>query len=503
MNLRAATARLMALASALVLATAAPGAEGEACGGGKALYEAKCSQCHGEAGDGKGVGADFFWPRPRDFSSGAFKLRSTESGELPTDADLARAIRLGMPYTGMPAWPDFSDKQVGELVCYLKSFASDFADTGIHPKAVPLPEAPAYSEESARAGRAIYEENKCMDCHGSSGRGDGESGPTLRDDWDQPIRPADLTRRWTFRGGPRREDIYRAIMTGLNGTPMPSFLGSIKEEDRWKVADYVWSLSDGDDPGYASMVRAMAAPRLEPAGLRAELEKAPRARFPVVGQVIEGARSFQPSANAVEVRAAYDSVNVALLVSWHDMSAERAGANTPAALAPGDAVPAEGKTFSDAVAVQLAAQPPNGPAKPYFLSGDKKHPVAIAFADLGAGEIRNFLAKGKASMTPQGVPAKADVRYQDGEWSVVYLFPRRPEGRAEIGIGEFTPIAFSLWDGARGETGERRGITSWYSLYLEPPRRNPFLPAAGRAAAVLAVCGALVFAARLKSGRRT
>src|SRR3954469_24948992 len=89
-----------------------------ACGTGKVLYEAKCSQCHGDKGDGKGVGADFFVPRPRDFTSGAFKIRSTESGELPLDPDLRGVIRQGMPYTGMPAWPGFSDQEVSDLICY-------------------------------------------------------------------------------------------------------------------------------------------------------------------------------------------------------------------------------------------------------------------------------------------------------------------------------------------------------------------------------------------------
>jgi hypothetical protein len=32
----------------------------------------------------------------------------------------------------------------------------------------------------------------------------------------------------------------------------------------------------------------------------------------------------------------------------------------------------------------------------------------------------------------------------------------------------FTPIAFSIWDGFYKERGNRRGLSSWYSLYLEP-----------------------------------
>ena len=43
-------------------------------------------------------------PRPRDFTSGKFKIRTTPSGALPTDDDLRHIIREGMPYTSMPAW---------------------------------------------------------------------------------------------------------------------------------------------------------------------------------------------------------------------------------------------------------------------------------------------------------------------------------------------------------------------------------------------------------------
>ena len=30
------------------------------------------------------------------------------------------------------------------------------------------------------------------------------------------------------------------------------------------------------------------------------------------------------------------------------------------------------------------------------------------------------------------------------------------------------PVAFSLWDGASRERGNRRGLTVWESVYLEP-----------------------------------
>jgi DMSO reductase family type II enzyme heme b subunit len=491
--------RILMLAGACAAAAFSEAAK-EACGTGKALYMEKCSQCHGESGDGKGVGADFFNPRPRDFTSGAFKLRTSESGELPTDDDLARAIRIGMPYTGMPAWPQFSDKEVADLVCFLKTFNSDFADTSIHPKIIAIPKPPKYSGESALKGRAVYVENKCMDCHGDLGRGDGESGPTLKDDWGNAIRPADLTRRWTFRGGHRREDIYRTFMTGLNGTPMPSFLSSVKEEDRWPLVDYVHSLSKGDEPGYASMATAVPA-RIpaDPEGVRSLLTGMGPALFPVVGQVVEGRRSFFPAVNAVEVRAAYDSESVAIMVSWHDMSAQRKGTNFPDG-APKDSAAPEGEV-SDAIALQIPAKAPEGGAKPYFLFGDKKNPAEILFADLGSGEVQGYLGKGRGTLAKAGETFKADARYDSGEWSVVFVRPRRPAKGFAMETGAFVPIAFSVWDGLGGERGDARGVTSWYTLYLKPPEDgNPLLPAAAKALAALAAGGAIVFLARRRLG---
>ena len=62
---------------------------------GKELYQRHCTQCHGDKGDGNGVAAPHLQPRPRDFTSGKYKIRTTPSGTLPTDEDLKHIIRMG------------------------------------------------------------------------------------------------------------------------------------------------------------------------------------------------------------------------------------------------------------------------------------------------------------------------------------------------------------------------------------------------------------------------
>jgi len=71
---------------------------------GKKLYQRWCTQCHGDEGKGDGPAAEFVYPRPRDFTLALFKVRSTPSGQLPTDHDLFKVISEGLPGTSMPAW---------------------------------------------------------------------------------------------------------------------------------------------------------------------------------------------------------------------------------------------------------------------------------------------------------------------------------------------------------------------------------------------------------------
>ena len=102
---------------------------------GKQLYLKYCSQCHGEKGDGEGYATPHLRPRPRDFTSGKFKIRTTPNGALPTHQDLVNIIRRGMPYTSMPAWPTLSDQQVSELAYFITTFSADFSNPENGPQA--------------------------------------------------------------------------------------------------------------------------------------------------------------------------------------------------------------------------------------------------------------------------------------------------------------------------------------------------------------------------------
>ena len=55
---------------------------------GKQVYSKWCAGCHGDNGAGDGLGAHHMIPPPRDFTGAIYQIRSTPSGQLPTDAVL-------------------------------------------------------------------------------------------------------------------------------------------------------------------------------------------------------------------------------------------------------------------------------------------------------------------------------------------------------------------------------------------------------------------------------
>jgi mono/diheme cytochrome c family protein len=537
---------LCALLAALHAGAAA--AASEAPPGGE-LYQKLCSQCHGENGDGKGVAAARLVPRPRDFTAGKFKVRTTPNGALPTDADLLRVIRDGMPYTSMPGWSHLSDAQLEELVAAVKSFSADFEDPARAPEPIAIPNAPRATAESAEKGREVYARIGCGACHGELGRGDGQSAPNLTDDWGDSIRPADLTKRWTFRGGPTRTDIYRTFTTGMNGTPMPSFAESLSDEERWQLVDYIASLDPRQEPGYGELLRVVWSDEELEIERGAELfAHAPPAYFSVVGQITEPGRAFHPSANGVTVRAVYNRREIAFRVSWHDLRADRSGSNAPDLVVPAEeeraesaatAAPEEpgdfwgeaaapeteaaaaedfwgddaaatddgddgfweeegpaagGTEFSDAVAIQLPVELPTGIRKPYFIFGDPQNPVDLWFFDLAAAGARRYLAAGSTKITPvEGEEVTAVAAFDRGEWSVVFKRDLKSSGGVTFAAEQYVPIAFSLWDGTARERGNRRGLTQWKYLYTMPQSTpSPVGPMLRAALAVLVIEMALV-----------
>lgn len=209
---------------------------------GKALYERYCISCHGPNGDGRGESAPYLDPKPRDFTKAVFKCRSTPSGTLPLDSDLYDTISRGVHASGMPSWKPLLRQERVNLIAYIKTFSSAFQEE--KPGApVEIPGEPPSSAESIQRGAQVFESMNCWSCHGKDGRGHGPSAAALTDSKGYPITPFDFTTGSRFKCGETDRDMFRDLITGLDGTPMPSFASAMTTDQRWDVVHYLRSLS--------------------------------------------------------------------------------------------------------------------------------------------------------------------------------------------------------------------------------------------------------------------
>ena len=87
-------------------------------------YRRYCVGCHGVLGDGEGENAQWIDPKPRNFTLGIFKCRSTTTGTLPLDTDLYDTIGRGLNSSNMPPWNPLSSQERADLVAYVKHFSA-------------------------------------------------------------------------------------------------------------------------------------------------------------------------------------------------------------------------------------------------------------------------------------------------------------------------------------------------------------------------------------------
>ncbi len=450
---------------------------------GKVVYDRWCASCHGDTGAGDGEGARYMFPLPRDFTRGVYQIRTTASGELPTDADIRRIVDDGMPGTAMPGWRGrLSSQERADVVAYLKTFSRFFE--GAAPEPLTFTRAPRVTDEGLAEGARVFRELECYRCHGDGGRGDGYSAPTLLDDWDLPIWPADLTKPWRFNGGSTVEDIYRRLRTGLDGTPMPSFADAIEgeiitDEQLWRVAQYVRSLAPEREPRVRAVIRARLSDGSLPSGPRdAAWDDVETFYIPLGAQIIVPPRWFAPRVAGLWVRALHDGNDLALLVSWTDPSQSPDPAwqewieHMAATMTDADG-PIPTTQGPDRLHVQFPAQRQDGSERPYFLGGDRRRPAYQWRWTSAPDDVNEGTSTSLTAFTPLGLatPVTHVASFDNGEWRVQFrraISPATTDAPA-FNLGEAMPIAFLAADGSNGEDEVRSAISSWYAIYLDKP----------------------------------
>jgi len=496
---------------------------------GKKVYFKRCVWCHGVEGGGDGPSADRLFTRPRNFIQGTFKIRWTDSGELPLDRNLLDTVKNGLPGSAMPPWGEvLSNDEMNAVVQFVKSLVQDRdfmdedeevnpQDFGKNPWGTTGPYHLGVPQEDIDAGKEVFLKNKCFECHGGEGRGDGN--PTMKDDWGFPIFAADWQQCWNFRGSRRNHfdpfNVVRTVSTGLNGTPMPNFKDKITVEDRWKLAAFVNSLcprkkidkltnkpipdflirsqftvgpvsTDFNDPMWQAPDDDPAI-KARPEGFTGK-ENQKWNYIAMAGQITRGERNFKPKVDNLWVMSNWSEEEQAVyyLVEFHN----RFLSIDPA--------------YPDGVALQWPGQLGDlfGAEKPYFIYGDSKKPVDVWKANFMVKDyndtnapnpngydldvsVKELVGKGFDAISEKATPGGVTVvnsKYHQGRVKIMFkrsLNTENPDKTdVQIPTQTFIPVSFLQWSGWDKEHDEHMAISTWYYTILVPqsPASMVYMP---------------------------
>jgi mono/diheme cytochrome c family protein len=486
---------------------------------GKQIYAQQCAACHGVGGRGDGEAAYLLYPKPRDFVAARYRLVSTWE-RVPTDQDLFDTISRGMPGSAMPSWEHLATEQRWGLVYYIKSLA----EKPLEIKAQKMPAADGSGgagiidvpktlpfDAAARARALELYKDACASCHGDTGRGDGAQ--EQKDDEGFPTRPRDLT-TGVFKGSPDPVALYRHIVAGIPGSPMPMSDWAYGP-DAWHLVNYVRSLSSDTQRQRVEMkkftiqaARVNTLPDHPDSGVWGTATPINLHLMPLWW------RSDRPE--EVTVRALHNGTDIALLMVWQDDT------NDQAALRPQD--------FRDAAAVQFSMTP----NPPFFAMGEKSAPVNIwmwkserqadlepryqdlekIYPNLGIDSYPNLMRSAPEQphrhaltlesdptfvtgwgagnivsdperqspvedLTAQGfgtlkarprIDQKVDARgtYGNGAYRVMFRRSLRAIGLGSVALqpASVVSIAFAVWNGSAGDRDGKKSVTIWQDLKI-------------------------------------
>jgi mono/diheme cytochrome c family protein len=487
---------------------------------GRRVYEKHCAPCHGVVGDGQGEAAYLLYPKPRDFTRGEYRVVSTWD-LVPTDHDLYLTISRGMPGSAMPSWSHLPEEQRWGLVHYVKRFSKVVLD--VNPAREPAapgeigagplqpPARPPVSPELLERGRHLFLEG-CAACHGQTARGDGQQ--RQQDSQGYPTQPRDLT-AGVFKGAPEPNELYRRIVLGLPGSPMPTS-AYLHGDDGWALTEYVLALSSPPQRERVEMKRyRIVATRTSSLPLHPD-DGAWRAVPPVDLHLMPlWWRPGRPE--VLTVKALHDGQDLALSLQWADATHDHT------AIRPQD--------FRDAAAIEFSPVPD----PPFFGMGSAGQEVSLwmwkaerqadlepAFQDLekiyphigidsypnlerspleqptrhgltlesdksfitgwGAGNIvsdptrgspvENLHAQGFGTLRARpsiDQRVRAMGSYDFGSYRTVFvrvMGDTGPDARL-LAPGRTLPVAFAVWDGSAGDRDGKKSVTIWQELHIE------------------------------------
>lgn len=345
---------------------------------GETVYQKQCSVCHGPAGGGDGKAAYLLSPKPRDFIRDKFRLVSTTNMQA-TDEDLFTTITRGMPGSAMPSWGHLNAKDRWALVYYVR-YLSEFKayeDSGEikeemkargipwqikekminkkidDEKLIKVSFEPPATPEALKRGPELFIAS-CAGCHGPQGRGDGQQ--EQKDNMGYPVKPRDLT-AGIFKGSAGSQDLYYRMIAGLPGSPMPSYVEALTQEQIWDLIHFVQTLSTPEAQAKARLNQITINSRkinskIDPDPLWEEWSKIEPASVGLTPLWWRDER-----VEKVEVKVVHDQEKLAVYLAWDDLTQD-------------DDVVAM-HAFSDGAAIQFSLDED----PPFFGMGGPQDPV--------------------------------------------------------------------------------------------------------------------------------
>ena len=486
---------------------------------GKQIFARQCAACHGLQGQGDGEAVYLLFPKPRNFVAAKYRLVSTWD-RVPTDQDLFNTITRGMPGSAMPSWGHLPEEQRWALVYYVKSLSEKplIVKTQKNPATdgsggeglIQVPKEPPY-DAAAKAKALELFRDACASCHGPTGKGDGAQEQI--DEEGFPTRPRDLT-AGVYKGSPDPIQLYRRIVAGIPGSPMPMSDWAYGD-DAWHLVHYVRSLSGDKQRERVEMKKfEIVAPRVKELPDHPDSgiwRLAPRVNLHLMPLWW---RSNRPE--EITVRAVHDGKEIAILLMWTDETDDHT------AMRPQD--------FRDAVAAEfsLTKDPP------FFAMGEKGKPVNIwmwkserqadlepAFQELeklypnlgidsypnllrspleqpsrhaltlesdktfvtgwGAGNIvsdpqrrspaEDLTAQGFGTLRARPrIDQRVDAKgiYAASSYRVIFRRSLKPTGKDTVTLrpGSTVPVAFAVWNGSAGDRDGKKSVTIWQDLKI-------------------------------------
>src|SRR3989338_6389743 len=505
---------------------------------GETVYQKQCSVCHGPAGGGDGKAAYLLYPKPRDFIRDKFRLVSTINMQA-TDEDLFTTITRGMPGSAMPSWGHLSAKDRWALVYYVRylSELKTYEDSGeineemkkkgiswkvkekminkeiADEKLIKVSPEPPVTPETLKSGQELFIAS-CAGCHGPQGRGDGQQ--EQKDNLGYPVKPRDLT-AGIFKGSSASEDLYYRMIAGLPGSPMPSYVEALTQEQIWDLIHFVQTLTNPEAEAKTRLNQISINSKKVDSEINADPLWEEWSKIDPTSIGLTPLWWRNERAEKVEVKIVYNQDRMAIYLSWNDPTQDD------------DAVAMH--AFSDGAAIQFSidTDPPffgmGNPQYPVYMwhwkagwqnTSEGRKDIETRYPNIGAdwylsdkhyqhGEKFDPKASSAKYHDPQFLTAwgagnpVADVEktknaeqaiaeglgtykaypaaatnvdangvWKDGQWHVVFVRSLEASDKKDLQLNraKVVSIAFAVWDGSAHDRNGQKSVSIWNELVI-------------------------------------